>query len=103
MYCKYCGKELNDDAEVCVYCGRSTGRQNVQKSYEVGESKKGIGVLLGLFLGLIGLIIGLCLYPANTEERSTFLKGWVLAFVIEIIAIIFLYVFVIGATVSMYR
>lgn len=41
-----------------------------------GESKKGIGVLLCLFLGILGLIIGLLLYPSNTVERETFISGW---------------------------
>ena len=80
MYCKYCGKEINDDADVCIHCGRSTGVQNTQytqnQSQPIGEPKTGIGILLGLFLGIIGLIIGLLLYPANTLQRSTFLKGW---------------------------
>ena len=103
MFCKYCGKEINDDAEICVHCGRSTGRQNVQKSYEVDEPKTAIGILLGLFLGLIGLVIGLLLYPSNTIRRSTFIKGWVGAFVVEIIVVIILYVVIIGAAVSVYR
>ena len=102
MYCKYCGKEINDDAEICVHCGRSTGRQNAQKSYEVDEPKTAIGILLWLFLGLIGLVIGLLLYPSNTIRRSTFIKGWVGAFIVEIIAGIILYVVVIGTVVSMY-
>lgn len=103
MFCKYCGKEINDDAEICVHCGRSTGRQNSQKSYEVDEPKTGIGILLGLVLGIIGLVIGLLLYPSNTVRRSTFIKGWVGAFVIKIIVVIILYIVIIGAAVSTYR
>ncbi len=46
------------------------------------------GVLLGL-LGLIGLVIGLCLYTEKSE-RESFIKGWVIMFVIEIfVCIIF--------------
>ncbi|MBQ9485755.1 MAG: zinc ribbon domain-containing protein, partial [Clostridia bacterium] len=57
MYCKYCGKEINDDADVCVHCGRSTNRIPSPEK-ETGETKAGVGILLCLFLGLIGLIIG---------------------------------------------
>lgn len=103
MYCKYCGKEINDDAEICVHCGRSTDRQKVQKSYEVDEPKTGIGILLGLFLGLIGLVIGLLLYPSNTVRRETFIKGWVGAFVASIVVGIIIYVAAVGCVATTYR
>ncbi len=47
------------------------------------HSKTGIGVLLGL-LGLIGLLIGLLLYKENTEERRTFIKGWLWCFFVSL-------------------
>lgn len=103
MFCKYCGKEINDDAEICVHCGRNTGRQTVQKSYEVDESKTGIGILLGVFLGIIGLIIGLLLYPSGTLRRSTFIKGWVGAFITNIVVVVIIYAAAIGCVASSYR
>ena len=77
MYCKYCGKEIDDHADVCIHCGRSTGNNNQQSTNTMGVPKTGVGVLCGLFLGIIGLIIGILLYPYNTIERDTFIKGWV--------------------------
>ena len=106
MYCKYCGKEINDDAEICIHCGRSTGKHNAQNNTPrntTGEEKTGVGVLLGLFLGIIGLIIGLLLYPANSIERSTFIKGWVGAFIVEIIIVVIIYVAAIGCVATAYR
>ncbi len=63
---------------------------NPQNSYY--ESKFGIGILLGLFLGIIGLVIGLCIYPENSYSRKTFIKGWAWAFCvcIGIVILIFL-------------
>ncbi len=101
MYCKYCGKEIDDDADICVHCGRKTERQDVQKSYEVDEPKTVIGVLLGLFLGIIGLIIGLLLYPSGTLRRSTFIKGWVGAFICSVILGIIIYVAAASCVASM--
>lgn len=48
------------------------------------ESKFWAGVLLSMFLGIMGLIIGLLLYPVPyyDYERKTFLKGWLYTFVI---------------------
>ncbi len=58
------------------------------------KNKKVVGVLLSLFLGLIGLIIGLCLYPYNSEERNTFLNGWLLGFVISLlIGVVFVIIY----------
>lgn len=104
MFCKYCGKEINDYADVCVNCGRKTERdaRNSTQSDSDGVPKTGIGVLLGLFLGVIGLVIGLVLYPNGSVERKTFLKGWLIAFVISLVAGIILGVIYFSAIISLY-
>ncbi len=63
-----------------------------------GESKTAIGVLCGLFLGLIGLVIGLLLYKEGTYERKTFMKAWIISFVscIAVGAVIGLIIFFVG-------
>lgn len=43
-----------------------------------------LGVLLGMFLGVIGLIIGMCMYESDSVERKTFTKGWVIGFIITL-------------------
>ena len=83
MFCQKCGKEINDDAIVCINCGCSVKKVDPavemnQKNYS--EPKTGIGVLLGLFLGLIGLVIGICIYPENTVARTSFIKSWAITF-----------------------
>ena len=66
MYCKNCGKEIDDKASVCIYCGVSTGYS------EEGEVKKvnAFGIagfvvsLVSLYLGIyfcIASIVGLAL------------------------------------------
>ena len=34
-----------------------------------------VGILMSIFLGIIGLVIGLLLYQ-DGNERSTFISGW---------------------------
>ncbi len=52
-------------------------------------SKTDIGVILCLCLSFIGLIVGLCMYPSGTYARSSFVRGWVTAFIVTtIIALI---------------
>ena len=88
MYCRNCGKEVDDNAIACPHCGCAVSKP-ASRSY--GEPKTGMGALLGVFLGIIGLIIGLCLYPSETIERKTFLKGWGIAFAITVVVVIILY------------
>ena len=92
-YCKICGKEITEDDMICMGCGcklsynidwgekkhAEQSSQQVPQSYnrdEQGEDKTGVGVALGLFLGIIGLVIGMLMYPSGSYESKTFLKGW---------------------------
>ena len=78
MYCRKCGKEIDDEAIVCIGCGCAV--EETKKDTEQDTSKTGIGILMGFFLGIIGLIIGLCLYKEDTVARKTFLKAWGITF-----------------------
>ncbi len=49
------------------------------------RNKKTIGILFSLFFGILGLIVGLLMYKEGTEERATFIKGWVKGLIITII------------------
>lgn len=80
MFCKNCGKEVNENAVVCIHCGCSLKQSATEKTGDMNESKTGMGVLFGLLLGFIGLLIGFLMYPAETVARKTFLKGWGIAF-----------------------
>ena len=50
------------------------------------KNKKTVGVLLGLFLGLLGLLIGICFYPNPSDEHNTFMNGWLIGWLIQILA-----------------
>ena len=52
MFCTHCGKEVNDDAVVCVHCGCA-----VKSNGAVGKSGKSkmVAGLLGILLGDIGV------------------------------------------------
>lgn len=57
--------------------------QNNTPQSPQSSSAKTAGVLLGLFLNLIGLVIGLLIYT-DEKERKEFLSGWIIGFVIDI-------------------
>lgn len=87
MYCKKCGKYNVGNAEKCSYCGSTDLTPNLpgsdqNSSYQL-NSKKNVGILMSIFLGLIGLVIGLLIY-SDANERSTFINGWLIGLGISI-------------------
>ena len=103
MFCKSCGKYNPDNAESCRYCGCSTfvknvydARANSANNHYVSKSTE--GVLMALFLGILGLIIGLLLYPSGTYERESFLSAWTKTCVITLIVCVVLIVFTVGCS-----
>lgn len=68
MYCSKCGKQIDDEAIVCVHCGVPTAnyKQNQQSNVQVvnnviennngyvNAKNKWISLLLCLFLGFLG-------------------------------------------------
>lgn len=62
MYCKHCGKEIADDAVICVNCGRDLGVIKQNESTKNEKWDGGIYALLiigALIIPAIGLIMGL--------------------------------------------
>ena len=100
MFCPKCGKQIQDDAVVCVHCGRQVKEDPKTKDYNT--PKTGIGVVLGLFLGLIGLIIGICIYPVGTIARKTFMKGWMITFFVCLGISIVLFIILLSVGTSMF-
>ena len=95
MYCRHCGQEVNDNAVVCIHCGCAIQEKNSLSTNGITEcgNKSTLGLLFALFLGLVGLIIGICIYPSASYERETFIKGWIKGFVIAIVVAVVIGVF----------
>lgn len=52
MYCKYCGKKLEENQDVCLNCGKLVHEQTSTST--TGKSKIVAGVL-GILLGTLGI------------------------------------------------
>jgi phage shock protein C len=49
MYCNYCGKSIQDDANICAYCGTRVGGSIARKRLvRPREGRKVAGVCLGV-------------------------------------------------------
>ena len=116
MKCKYCGKEVSEDSVYCNHCGGplqadekkvepSIPSNQNQNTPDPGhnEPKTALGVIFGLFIGVIGLVIGLLMYPDGTVARRTFVKAWVITFVAELAVgfLLTIIIFIIGIATPM--
>lgn len=104
MFCRKCGQEIDDEAVVCIHCGCATKDVQPQPAQVVNpshnEPKTILGVVSALFLGLIGLIIGICAYPEGTVARKTFIKAWVITWVVSLVICVVLYFIGVAALIE---
>lgn len=59
MFCKNCGKEIDDNAVVCIHCGVAVGNGVQEKPKKVN----GFGIV-GFILSLLSLWMGMFFYCA---------------------------------------
>lgn len=94
MYCRQCGSQIADDTPQCPYCGctfdhnhqatnTNTTTNTSANAQGADEPKTVIGVIMSIFLGVIGIVIGLLMFPEGTVSRKTFIKGWLIAFIVQ--------------------
>jgi len=67
MFCNNCGKEISDQAAVCIHCGASTAKVS---SGELDGPIGGLGVLCFLFP-----VVGLILYLVWKDGKPIKAKG----------------------------
>lgn len=68
MFCKKCGKEILDEAVICIHCGCSVDENKKENTPD--SSSTGMAVL-GFFIPLAGLIIWLI----NKETKPLMAKS----------------------------
>jgi uncharacterized membrane protein YvbJ len=105
MFCQNCGNEVDDNAVVCIKCGAQVKELEAKPTDKAvdpayAESKTIIGVLLALFLGIIGLLIGFLIYPEGTIARKTFIKSWLITYLVEIALIVLSFIIIVAVTAS---
>ena len=86
MYCPKCGKEVHDEAEICVHCGCRI--KNAPSS--ISTDSNVIRFLLTFFLGFIGSIVinHTSLKPSGWKSRTLeyFFLGLITFGIYELIA-----------------
>lgn len=100
MYCRKCGKEVDDEAVICPYCGCSTSGGKANDSKSMGYA------VLGFFLPVVGFILWLVWKDEYPLRASSCGKGALVSVIISVVSS-FLYVVVVfliigGVAASMY-
>ena len=103
-FCTKCGKELVDEAVVCIHCGCAVAGATPTATPVVENDAPNTGfAVLGFFFPLIGLILYLLhMNTAPLKAKSAgkgALAGVITSVVVSIIFVIF-YVVLIGALVG---
>lgn len=65
MYCKHCGKEIDDNSSYCKHCGKSQGKSTIPTFNKMWVCYYAIWVIINF----------LCLYLAPMFDRPYFDKG----------------------------
>ena len=98
MFCKACGKEINDNAYVCVHCGVKVGEDS-QNPIDSGSIGWGV---LGFFIPLVGLILWLLWKPTQPKNAKMAGMGALIGFIVNIVITIIYVVLMFSIAASLY-
>ena len=94
MYCQKCGKEVNDEAVVCIHCGCAIKNTQVQNGTE--DAPDMAMSILGFFIPILGLILYLVWKSTYPKKAQSAGKGALIGFCVSI----FFYVIAFAITAS---
>ena len=102
MFCTNCGKEINDNAAICPYCGvvaNKNALSNASSNTNQSNTMAIVGFIFSFFFALVGLICSIIGFKRAPEFGGNG-KGLALAGIIissiSIIITIIVFVVVIG-------
>jgi uncharacterized membrane protein YvbJ len=88
MYCKKCGKQVDDNATFCPYCGENLQQQSnyPQPTANNEQDKKSAGFdVLAFFIPIVGLILYL-VWKENYPIRAKDIGKWALiGFIVDVV------------------
>ena len=96
-YCTKCGKQIVDDAVVCVHCGCSVASKTA-----VDDAPSTAFAVLGFFIPIVGLILYLVNKDNSPKKAHSAGKGALIGFFVSL-GLSILYGAVVGSMIgSMY-
>ncbi len=84
-FCQKCGKEINDDAIVCIHCGRSvTNETTAPKDYYYDKASAGLIVVSVLF-PIVGLILWIVKHDSTPNAAKAYGTAALISFIISLV------------------
>lgn len=93
-YCPHCGREVGNEAVICVNCGCSLKQDQSQVPASYDAPSIGFG-LLGFCIPLVGLILFLVWRGKTPKKAKSIGIGTLVGFILAIIAIVYFNFFII--------
>ena len=92
MYCSHCGKEINDDAAVCIHCGVPVAKARKTAAEDTFNWFALVGFVLAFLFPIAGLVCSI-IARKQCEEKgqeggSLALAGLIISIVSIVIAVI---------------
>ena len=80
MYCRYCGKQIEEDARFCPYCGSAQQEElqappPQQRYVDPNDAPSGGFAVLGFFFPVVGLILFLVWKDTMPQRAKSCGKG----------------------------
>lgn len=90
MYCRYCGKQIEEDARFCPYCGSAQQEERQapppqQRYVDPNDAPSGGFAVLGFFFPLIGLILYLVWKDELPQRAHSCGKGALVGVVVYVV------------------
>lgn len=102
MYCRNCGKELDDRVVICPHCGFQVGQMNYGVQTRPTCDLAIVGFILSFFISIAGLICSIIAYRKCRDENLSG-KGFAIAGIAisaTSIFIVFMYIITIIGFIS---
>ena len=80
MFCKHCGRKLDEKAVVCTHCGCPTDTRSAEES-----GSGAVFALLGFFVPLAGLILYLIFQDSAPKRARSAGKGALIGAAVRIV------------------
>ena len=101
MFCKNCGKEIDDKAAVCIHCGVAVERKSENTEANVLAI---VGFVLSFFIALAGLICSILGYKRAPEfggKGKTLALAGIIISIIEMVLAVLIYIIAIAVAGAM--
>lgn len=98
MFCTKCGKEINDQAVVCVHCGCAV-ENNKSPAVSSNDAPNTGFAIIGFLFPLVGLILYLINKDTAPQKAKSAGKGALIGFCVSIVVSI-IYGAVVGSLIG---